>query len=80
MMKIIIEGLIPINDISAEVLEHMLSYDYIKRFYEHCSHAYTEQQITNATEPIRNELRRILEAKKRAKAALLPQPKIEDRT
>ena len=69
-VKVTIEGSITIDNVAAEVLHHMCSYDMRKWFFNACSARFSPDQISAALQRLGGECGDILKARDRAVKAL----------
>ena len=65
--NIVVTGLLEINDKQAAVLEHLTSYSLVEWFKQHCNLTeMPEEFIKETLQELRNQLHKLLKAKKRA--------------
>jgi hypothetical protein len=62
-IQVTIEGQLTLDDRTAEMLDHLTSYDLSAWFADKCSHKYTKEQIREALAPIRNAVGEVLAAR-----------------
>lgn len=69
-VRVVISGQITVNDVTAEALEYLCSFDLQKWFVENCSKRYTPEQLQEGTRELRSELGRIIRARDAAQRAV----------
>ncbi len=65
-----VEAEITVNDREAEILEKICSYDLLKWFATACSHQHTQEQLRDLLANVRDQCRKIVEARQRAVSTL----------
>jgi hypothetical protein len=70
LLKVEIKGSVTINDKTAEVLGHILSYDFLEYFTKHCSTKYDYDTMRDVTLSLKTDINKILLARNAAVDAI----------
>ena len=70
MIDVRISGAITIDDVAAEMLDHITSYGFAEYFVEKCSRRFTKEQIRAALDKLHGEVRSIVHARNKAVNAI----------